>query len=96
IPFCSPKEQKEIVKRINQLFKKISLTKNYYEQNNLEINQLEQSILAKAFRGQLVPQDPTDEPATVLLQRIQAEREKLNAKSKSKAKAGTKRKKQKP
>lgn len=35
---------------------------------------LTQSILAKAFRGELVPQDPADEPASVLLARIRAER----------------------
>ena len=34
-----------------------------------------QSILAKAFRGELVPQNPNDEPASVLLERIHAERE---------------------
>jgi type I restriction enzyme S subunit len=36
---------------------------------------LNQSILAKAFRGELVPQDPNDEPAAVLLERIRRERE---------------------
>lgn len=35
---------------------------------------LDQSILAKAFRGELVPQDPNDEPALELLARIKAER----------------------
>jgi type I restriction enzyme S subunit len=33
-----------------------------------------QSILAKAFRGELAPQDPNDEPASVLLGRIKAEK----------------------
>lgn len=47
------------------------------------IGQLEQSILAKAFRGELVPQDPSDEPASVLLERIQAERAKQEAEAKT-------------
>ena len=38
------------------------------------IDHLTQSILAKAFRGELVPQDPSDEPASLLLERIQAQR----------------------
>ena len=36
---------------------------------------LRQSILKKAFAGQLVPQDPNDEPAAALLARLRAERE---------------------
>jgi len=39
------------------------------------IDRLDQAVLAKAFRGELVPQDPDDEPASVLLERIRAERE---------------------
>ena len=38
------------------------------------LDHLDQANLAKAFRGELVPQDPTDEPASVLLERIHAER----------------------
>lgn len=38
------------------------------------IDRLTQSILAKAFRGELVPQDPNDEPASVMLERIKAQR----------------------
>jgi type I restriction enzyme S subunit len=38
------------------------------------LDRLESVILAKAFRGELVPQDPNDEPASVLLARIRAER----------------------
>ena len=39
------------------------------------VDHLDQAILTKAFRGELVPQDPTDEPVNVLLERIRAERE---------------------
>jgi hypothetical protein len=38
------------------------------------LDYLDQAILAKAFRGELVPQDPNDEPASVLLDRIRGQR----------------------
>lgn len=53
------------------------------------IDHLDQAVLAKAFRGELVPQDPTDEPASVLLERIKAERDATpKAKRGRDAKAG--------
>ena len=48
------------------------------------MDKLTQSILAKAFRGELVPQDPNDEPASVLLERIKVERTKQEPKRRGK------------
>lgn len=54
------------------------------------ISRLRQSILKSAFEGNLVDQDPTDEPASVLLARIRAERERREADEKAKLKASPK------
>jgi type I restriction enzyme, S subunit len=43
---------------------------------NEHIKRLTPSLLAKTFRGELVEQDPNDEPASVLLERIRGQREK--------------------
>ena len=60
-----------------------------YQKANKHVNQLTQSILAKAFRrGELVPQDPYDEPASELLKRIQAERAEADDKGPKSRKAG--------
>jgi hypothetical protein len=47
------------------------------------IDPLDESVLAKGFRGELVPQDPNDEPASVLLERIRAERDAAPANPRS-------------
>ena len=67
-------EQHEIVRRITALFALADRLEARYMQAKQHIDRLPQSILAKAFRGELVPQDPNDEPAAVLLARIQRER----------------------
>lgn len=67
-------EQTEIVRRVEQLFAFAEQLEAKVASAKSRIDHLTQSILAKAFRGELVPQDPNDEPASVLLERIQAQR----------------------
>ena len=74
IPFPPLNEQHEIVRRVEALFKIADNIEKRYEKAKAHVDKLTQSILAKAFRGELVPQDPNDEPASELLKRIQAER----------------------
>lgn len=67
-------EQIEIVRRVEQLFAFADQLEARVNEARSRIDRLTQSILAKAFRGELVPQNPEDEPASVLLKRIQAQR----------------------
>ncbi|MGV7181853.1 restriction endonuclease subunit S [Xanthomonas axonopodis] len=67
-------EQAEIVRRVEQLFAYVDQLEAKVAVAQQRIDALTQSLLAKAFRGELVPQDPTDEPASVLLERIRAQR----------------------
>jgi type I restriction enzyme S subunit len=62
------------------------------EANGLRCFRLRQAILKWAFEGKLVDQDPTDEPASVLLDRIKAERQKTQAKGDANSGRGRKRK----
>lgn len=63
-------EQYEIVSRIETLFTKADIIQKQYQVLKAKIDALPQTILAKAFKGELVAQDPNDEPATELLKRI--------------------------
>ncbi len=72
LPFLP--EQEEIVRRVDQLFSLADQVEARYAKAKEYVDGLKQSILGKAFRGELVPQDPNDEPATVLLERIREAR----------------------
>ncbi len=74
VPRPSIAEQTEIVRRVEQLFAFADQLEARLKAAQAHIDRLTQSILAKAFRGELVPQDPNDEPASVLLDRIKAQR----------------------
>lgn len=65
-------EQQEIVRQVNHYFALADALEARFEQAAALVEQLPQALLAKAFSGQLVPQDPTDEPASALLERLRA------------------------
>lgn len=69
-------EQKRIVSKIEKLFSFADQIEKSVEEAKKRADRIDQAILAKAFRGELVPQDPNDEPASVLLDRIMAQKEK--------------------
>ena len=71
-------EQKEIVRRVESLFTMADTVEKQYKDAKARTNRLTQSTLAKAFRGELIPQDPTDEPAEKLLEKIKLEHLKEN------------------
>lgn len=68
-------EQAEIVRRVESLFAIADRIEAKYAAALSSFDRLTPALLAKAFRGELVPQDPNDEPASVLLERIRAARE---------------------
>jgi type I restriction enzyme, S subunit len=77
LPFSRPStdEQREIVRVIGIAFSWIDRLHAETTSARKLVDHLDQAILAKAFRGELVPQDPNDEPASVLLGRIKAGRQ---------------------
>ncbi|UBB92365.1 restriction endonuclease subunit S [Xanthomonas oryzae pv. oryzicola] len=76
LPIALPSRttQREIVRRVEQLFAYADQLEAKVTAAQQRIDALTQSLLAKAFRGELVPQDPSDEPASALLERIRAQR----------------------
>ncbi len=85
LPFLLPPldEQKEIVRQVDKLFALTDKVEEHYQKARARVDALAQSVLAKSFRGELVPQNPDDEPAEKLLHRIQEEKKKMEAELKT-------------
>lgn len=75
VPLPSLEEQEVVIRALDDSMSLIDAMDSEVESSLARSEILRQSILKKAFSGQLVPQDPNDEPASALLARIQAERE---------------------
>lgn len=74
VPLPPLPDQLETVRRLRTAFNWIDRLASEATSACRLIDRLDQAVLAKAFRGELVPQDPEDEPASVLLDQIKAER----------------------
>jgi type I restriction enzyme, S subunit len=79
-------EQRVIVEEVKQRSSILDEVEAEVEANVKRAARLRQSILKRAFEGKLVPQDPTDEPASELLERIKAERERSTSQKKPRKK----------
>lgn len=79
IPLPSVEEQRSVIERINSQVAQICDQEKSIELSLKQSTAQRQNILRTAFAGQLVPQDPNDEPASRLLERIRAERAACDA-----------------
>ena len=73
-------EQDQIIQRVERLYAVADRIESSYMSLAAQARRLTPLTLAKAFRGELVPQDPNEEPASVLLQKIKTVREKSGGK----------------
>ena len=86
VPLPPLAEQRRIVAEVDRRLSAIQEAESTVEANLTRGERLRQSILKQAFSGRLVPQDPNDEPASALLERIRAEREEAAAAARSNGK----------
>ena len=77
VPVPPIKEQERIVDSIDSVLSLIEQIESHKQNLSLQIDNIKSKILDLAIRGKLVPQDPNDEPASILLERIRAEKEEL-------------------
>ncbi|MEZ9141672.1 MULTISPECIES: restriction endonuclease subunit S [unclassified Shewanella] len=80
-------EQTEIVRLVEQYFALADTLEKHLKKAKQRVDNLTQAILAKAFKGELLPQDPNDEPADKLLARIAIARKEAEALAKAAKKA---------
>jgi type I restriction enzyme S subunit len=86
LPLPPVAEQHKIAEEVERHLSVVDELEKVINQNLKRAEKLRQSILKKAFEGKLVLQDPTDEPADKLLERIKAEKAKREAEAKAKKK----------
>ena len=88
VPIPPSHEQIRIVEKLNAVMAHVieygTIDSRSKHLNNIFPDRLKKSILQEAVQGKLVPQDPNDEPAAVLLERIRAEKQRLIAEGKIK------------
>ena len=77
LPIPPQHEQEKVICEISNSFQCVLHIDNHMANLKAEISLLKSKILDLAIRGKLVPQDPNDEPASVLLERIKVEKEEL-------------------
>lgn len=77
VPVPPVEEQKRIVDSIDSVLSLIEQIESHKQNLSSQIDNIKSKILDLAIRGKLVPQDPNDEPASILLERIRAEKEEL-------------------
>ena len=89
VPVCSAVEAETISQELERRFSLAEALEQTLGRSLKQAEQLRQSTLRRAFEGKLVPQDPSDEPAAELLERIRAERERQAGEQRERRKAPT-------
>jgi type I restriction enzyme S subunit len=84
IPLAPVAEQRHVATKIGEAFAIAEQIEKAVKKARERAERVDRAILAKAFRGELVPQDPNDEPASVLLQRIKAQESPMKASERKK------------
>ncbi len=74
IPLAPLEEQRQLTKKVKTLFESSKTIEENMGNVRSKAQMINQSLIEKAFRGELVPQDPNDEPVSELLQRLKAEK----------------------